>query len=67
MKGESEGFCSFFDHFDIEVLVDSDETTENITSLIAMARKQCFTENALTTPVTVNVTQTYNGESRKIM
>ncbi len=63
LKGDAEGFC---DHFDIEVLVESDETEEKITDLVALARKLCFTEKALTTPVTVNVTQTHNGESRKI-
>lgn len=63
LKGDAEGFC---DHFDIEILVDADETDEKITSLIAMARKLCFTEKALTTQVTVNVIQTSNGESRKL-
>jgi len=64
LRGDAEGFC---DHFDIEVLVDSDETEEKITGLVAMARKLCFTEKALTTPVTVNVTQTNNGESRRVL
>ncbi len=63
LKGDAEGFC---DSFDIEVLLDSDESEEVISHLVRLARQMCFTEKALTGQVNVMVKQTYNGKTKPV-
>jgi len=41
--------------------MDSEESREKLNELIALARKMCFTEKALTTPVPIKVKQNING------
>jgi uncharacterized OsmC-like protein len=58
LRGDAEGFC---DGFEIDILMDSDESREKLNELIALARKMCFTEKALTTSVPIKVKQNING------
>jgi uncharacterized OsmC-like protein len=58
LRGDAEGFC---DGFEIEILMDSDESREKLNELIALSRKMCFTEKALTTSVPIKVKQNING------
>lgn len=60
LKGDAEGFC---DRFDVEITVDSAAPESEINELIAIARRMCFAEKALTTSVEVSVTQKINGQS----
>jgi uncharacterized OsmC-like protein len=60
LRGDAEGFC---DGFDIEILLDSEESDEQIVTLIRLARQMCFTEKALMGSVPVKVTQQVNGKS----
>ena len=48
------------DGFEIEIQMDSDESREKLSELIALARKMCFTEKALTAPVPIKVKQNIN-------
>lgn len=62
-KGDAEGFC---DRFEVEITVDSDAPDNELNALIAIARRMCFTEKALTGSVEVSVTQKVNGQTRQI-
>jgi len=63
LRGDAEGFC---DRFDVEILIDSDEPAVELETLVRLARQMCFTEKALTGSVAVEVTQTINGNTKKI-
>lgn len=58
LRGDAEGFC---DRFEVEISIESDESTEKIAELIRLARQMCFTEKALMGSVPVAVKQTING------
>ena len=59
LRGDAEGSC---DHFEIEILIESDEPVKTIEELITLARQMCFTEKALTGNVSFNVNRKLNGE-----
>jgi organic hydroperoxide reductase OsmC/OhrA len=59
LRGDAEGFC---DGFEVEISLDSDETTEQTDLLIRLARQMCFTEKALMGSVPVKVSQLVNGK-----
>jgi len=59
LRGDAEGFC---DGFEVEISLESDESSEKIAELIRLARRMCFTEKALMGSVPVSVTQTINGQ-----
>jgi uncharacterized OsmC-like protein len=58
LKGDAAGFC---DEFEVQVFIDSGETAEVISDMVKIARRMCFTENALLASVRVKVSQTVNG------
>lgn len=60
LKGDAEGFC---DRFEVEIVVDSEAPEAEIDKVIAVARRMCFTEKALTETVNMNFTQTVNGKT----
>lgn len=59
LRGDAEGFC---DGFEVEISLDSEESMEQITTLIHLARQMCFTEKALVGSVPVQVIQQVNGK-----
>ena len=61
LKGDAEGYC---DHFEIEVVVDSDAPEKEIQKLIDLARQMCLTEKALMETVKVEVAHTINGKTQ---
>jgi hypothetical protein len=63
LKGDAEGFC---DRFEIEVSLESDESSEVIAELMRVSRRMCFTEKALTGNTPVRVTQKVNGLDIKV-
>lgn len=59
LRGDAQGFC---DGFEVEVLIESDEPPEKIVELIRLARRMCFTEQALMGSTPVSVSQRLNGQ-----
>jgi len=59
LRGDAEGFC---DGFEVEISLDSDESTEQTDLLIRLARQMCFTEKALMGSVPVKVSMQLNGK-----
>lgn len=59
LRGDAEGFC---DGFEVEISLDSDESREQISELIRLARQMCFTEKALTGSTPLEVKQILNGQ-----
>jgi len=59
LRGDAEGFC---DGFEVEISLDSDESTEQTDLLIRLARQMCFTEKALMGSVPVKVSLQLNGK-----
>lgn len=62
LRGDAEGFC---DGFEVEISIDSDETREQISDLIRLARQMCFTEKALIGSTPLEVKQLLNGQEIK--
>jgi uncharacterized OsmC-like protein len=58
LRGDAEGFC---DGFEIEISLDTDEAPQEITTLINLARRMCFTEKALTGVTGIRLSQKING------
>lgn len=59
LRGDAAGFC---EGFNIEMRLESAEPVEEMAQLVRLARQMCFTEVALTNPVSVTVNQWLNGE-----
>lgn len=59
LKGDATGFC---DSFEVEIHLDSDESEEEIATLIRLSRALCFAEKAILSSVPVSVTQVVNGQ-----
>ncbi|MHB1118958.1 MAG: hypothetical protein ACYC11_02745 [Bellilinea sp.] len=59
LRGDAEGFC---DGFEVEISLDSDESREQISELIRLARQMCFTEKALIGSTPLEVKQILNGQ-----
>ncbi len=63
LKGTKEGEC---EGMQVELWLESDEPLAEIADLIRLARRMCFTEDALTRPVDLKVTHWLNGEPIEI-
>ncbi len=63
LKGTKEGECRVFR---VELWLDSDEPAGEIADLIRLARRMCFTEDALSRPMELRVSQWLNGEPIEI-
>jgi organic hydroperoxide reductase OsmC/OhrA len=63
LRGDAEGFC---DGFEIEIHIDSEETSDKIADLVRLARRMCFTERALMGNTSVTVTQTLNQQQLEV-
>jgi hypothetical protein len=59
LQGTKHGRC---DGFEVEILLDSDEPAEQISELIRLSHRMCFTEAAMLAPVTVTSRHTVNGQ-----
>lgn len=59
LGGTQLGSCQ---GFSIELSLEGDQSTEEITELIRMAHRMCFTESALTREVTVTTRHMFNGQ-----
>lgn len=59
LRGDAEGFC---DGFEVEISITSDESQDQISELIRLARRMCFTEKALIGSTPLEVKQTLNGQ-----
>lgn len=58
LRGDAKAFC---DGFDIEIQIESEESSETIRELIRLARQMCFTEVALTGQTPVTFSASLNG------
>lgn len=58
LAGTAAGFC---DEFEVVVEIDSEEPPETIAGLVRLARRMCFTEQALSERTPVKVTPRLNG------
>lgn len=58
LRGDATAFC---DGFDIEIKIESEESSETIRDLIRLARQMCFTEAALTGQTPVTLSASLNG------
>ena len=63
LRGDAEGFC---DGFEVEISLETDESLEEVTTLIRLARQMCFTEKALTGSTSIKVSQRINGEPQEV-
>lgn len=63
LKGDAEGFC---DGFEVEISLESGAPDVVIADMIRVSRQMCFTEKALSAPVSVQVTQKVNGKELSI-
>lgn len=63
LRGDAAGFC---EGFNVEMRLESDESSAEIAQLVRLARQMCFTEVALTNPVNVTVNQWLNGQPLEI-
>lgn len=59
LQGSKNGECT---GFEIELAVQSDEEPDVISELLRVSRQMCFTEDALTKGVDLQVTQLLNGD-----
>jgi hypothetical protein len=59
LAGTFEGLC---DGFEIAISLDSDEPAAAIAELLRIAHKACFTEHALTHPVSLSKVDLLNGK-----
>lgn len=59
LQGTQEGTC---EAFSIQLSIDGDEPVEEIATLVRLAHKMCFTEDALTQVVPVEANHLFNGQ-----
>jgi uncharacterized OsmC-like protein len=59
LAGTQQGFC---EDFDIELSVSGELPAEEITKLIRLAHRMCFTESALSNVVKITSRHFYNGK-----
>ena len=60
LRGTALGFC---EGFEVEMDFDSEESEEEIATLILMARRMCFTETALAGKVELTYRYRLNGQT----
>jgi uncharacterized OsmC-like protein len=63
LRGDAEGFC---DGFEVEVSLETEESQEEINTLIRLSRQMCFTEKALAGSVVIKVKQNINGKMTEL-
>ena len=59
LRGDKHGEA---DGFEIQVLMDSEESTETIEEMLTLAHRMCFTEAVVKQSVPVTTTHTINGK-----
>lgn len=59
LQGTREGTCQ---GFEVELSIESDEPPEAIAELMRLAHRMCFTEAALSGPVTLTKRHLLNGQ-----
>jgi uncharacterized OsmC-like protein len=59
LAGTQQGFC---EDFEIEFFANGDLPVAEISKLIQLAHRMCFTESALSNVVKINVRHIYNGQ-----
>jgi hypothetical protein len=59
LQGTKEGFC---EGFEIQLLIESDESPQEIAELARIAHRMCFTEAALGSSVAITTINILNGE-----
>ena len=59
LQGTKEGFC---EGFEIQLLIESDESPKEIAEMMRIAHRMCFTEAALGSPVDITTINILNGE-----
>jgi hypothetical protein len=59
LRGTAEGRC---EGFSIYLAIESDEPAEQISELIRLAHRMCFTEDALTGSVPLTIQHSLNGQ-----
>jgi organic hydroperoxide reductase OsmC/OhrA len=62
-QGTKQGACQ---GFEIELSIESDEPPEAIAELMRLAHRMCFTEHALSGPVTLTKRHLLNGQPIEI-
>ena len=63
LAGTAQGSC---EGFDIRLSVESDAPAEEIAELMRLARRMCFTEDALSGRVKLNARHFLNGEAIEV-
>ncbi len=59
LQGTSKGTC---ERFEVDLMIDSDESEEEIACLMRLAHKMCFTESVLKEKVTLHYHNSLNGK-----
>lgn len=59
LPGTQQGFC---EDFEIEFSANGDLAVEEVSKMIQLAHRMCFTESALTNVVKINARHIYNGQ-----
>ena len=59
LAGTQKGTC---EDFSIELSIDGDMSKEEITTLIRLAHRMCFTESALSNVVDITASHVFNGQ-----
>lgn len=59
LAGTQHGMC---EGFSVEFSVDGEETPGEISELMRLAHRMCFTEDALSRAVQLTVSHSYNGQ-----
>lgn len=60
LGGTQKGIC---EDFSIQLSIDGDMPKEEITALIRLAHRMCFTESALSNVVNITSSHIFNGQS----
>jgi uncharacterized OsmC-like protein len=63
LAGTKEGRC---DGFEIELSIESDASAEEITELIRLAHRMCFTEDTLSREVKLTTRHQLNGRAIEV-
>ncbi len=63
LQGTQDGTC---EGFSIQLSLDGDEAVEEIVALVRLAHKMCFTEDALTREINVEVSHLFNGQPLEV-
>ena len=64
MLGDTQkGIC---EDFSIELSIDGDEPEEEISTLIRLAHRMCFTESALSNVVKITSSHIFNGQHLEV-